>query len=73
MRAVFRVDASLQIGTGHVMRCLVLADALNDNGINVEFICRNHKGNLVERIMPVYNALDTISRSIQWKTGKWQS
>ena len=50
MRAVFRVDASLQIGTGHVMRCLVLADALNDNGINVEFICRNHEGNLVERI-----------------------
>jgi UDP-2,4-diacetamido-2,4,6-trideoxy-beta-L-altropyranose hydrolase/UDP-4-amino-4,6-dideoxy-N-acetyl-beta-L-altrosamine N-acetyltransferase len=50
MRVVFRVDASLKIGTGHVMRCLALAQVLNENGINVEFICRQHEGNLVNKI-----------------------
>jgi UDP-2,4-diacetamido-2,4,6-trideoxy-beta-L-altropyranose hydrolase len=42
MRVVFRVDASLQIGIGNVMRCLTLAQVLKENGANVEFICRKH-------------------------------
>lgn len=50
MRVVFRVDASLQIGTGHVMRCLTLAEALKEKGAEVTFICREHKGNLLARI-----------------------
>jgi UDP-2,4-diacetamido-2,4,6-trideoxy-beta-L-altropyranose hydrolase len=47
---VFRVDASLQIGTGHVMRCLTLADALSACGEYCQFICRDHAGNLIEFI-----------------------
>ena len=50
MRVVFRVDASLQMGTGHVMRCLTLAQVLKENGSNVKFICRKHKGNLIDKI-----------------------
>jgi len=50
MKVVFRVDASLKIGTGHVMRCLTLARALKKQGAQVEFICREHKGNLVDHI-----------------------
>jgi UDP-2,4-diacetamido-2,4,6-trideoxy-beta-L-altropyranose hydrolase len=50
MRVVFRVDASLKIGTGHVIRCLTLAQALKENGANVEFICREHKGSLIDKI-----------------------
>jgi spore coat polysaccharide biosynthesis predicted glycosyltransferase SpsG len=50
MRIIFRVDASLQMGTGHVMRCLTLAEILKENGANVEFICRKHKGNLIDKI-----------------------
>jgi UDP-2,4-diacetamido-2,4,6-trideoxy-beta-L-altropyranose hydrolase len=50
MKVVFRVDASLQIGTGHVIRCLTLAEELKRNGANVEFICRKHEGNLIEKI-----------------------
>lgn len=46
MNIVFRVDASLKIGTGHVMRCLTLADALKANGVHCHFISREHPGNL---------------------------
>jgi len=47
---VFRVDASLKIGTGHVMRCLTLAEALRDRGCECKFICREHPGNLIDLI-----------------------
>jgi UDP-2,4-diacetamido-2,4,6-trideoxy-beta-L-altropyranose hydrolase len=46
LKIVFRTDASLQIGTGHVMRCLTLADALRDKGAEVIFISREHPGNI---------------------------
>lgn len=50
MRIAFRADASIQIGTGHVMRCLTLADALRARGHECIFICRDHTGNLAELI-----------------------
>lgn len=50
LSVVFRVDASLDIGTGHVMRCLTLADALVANGAECRFICREHHGHLIEHI-----------------------
>ena len=50
MLVVFRVDASLQMGTGHVTRCLTLADALATNGIKAVFISRVLKGHLNQLI-----------------------
>lgn len=50
LRVVFRVDASLQMGTGHVMRCLTLADALTARGAECQFISRMHPGNLLEKV-----------------------
>uniref|UniRef100_UPI0040478714 UDP-2,4-diacetamido-2,4, 6-trideoxy-beta-L-altropyranose hydrolase n=1 Tax=Algoriphagus sp. TaxID=1872435 RepID=UPI0040478714 len=49
MNIVFRVDSSMQIGAGHVMRCLTLAKELKKTA-NVQFICRNRKGHLINRI-----------------------
>lgn len=46
MKVVFRADSSLQIGTGHVMRCRALAETLRRRGANVSFICRGHEGHL---------------------------
>ncbi|WP_010097565.1 UDP-2,4-diacetamido-2,4,6-trideoxy-beta-L-altropyranose hydrolase [Ornithinibacillus scapharcae] len=50
MHVVFRVDASLQIGTGHVRRCLTLAKELLERNVKVSFISRNLDGNLLEDI-----------------------
>jgi len=47
---LFRTDASIEIGTGHVMRCLTLADALRDCGKEAVFVCRRHPGHLVDLI-----------------------
>lgn len=50
MKIAFRTDASLQMGSGHVMRCLTLADALKAQGAQCHFISREHSGNLLEGI-----------------------
>ena len=47
---VFRTDASFKIGSGHVMRCLTLAEALRNSGVKIWFVCRGHSGNLIELI-----------------------
>lgn len=46
----FRADASLEIGSGHVMRCLTLADALQAQGAQCHFLCREHPRHLCELI-----------------------
>ena len=57
MNVVFRVDASADMGTGHLMRCLTLAETLHERGTQTRFICREHKGNLIpllqQKTMPV--------------------
>jgi UDP-2,4-diacetamido-2,4,6-trideoxy-beta-L-altropyranose hydrolase len=50
LRIAFRTDASLQMGSGHVMRCLTLADALRAKGAQCHFISRAHPGHLMEVI-----------------------
>jgi UDP-2,4-diacetamido-2,4,6-trideoxy-beta-L-altropyranose hydrolase len=50
MRVAFRVDASLLIGSGHLMRCMSLADALKAQGAQCHFISRAHPGHLLELI-----------------------
>lgn len=50
MNVVIRTDASRTIGTGHVMRCLSLAEALERRGASVQFICRKLDGHLGEYI-----------------------
>lgn len=46
MKVCFRVDASIQMGSGHVMRCLCLAEALKKQGADIVFIARSLPGNL---------------------------
>ncbi|PWY56600.1 UDP-2,4-diacetamido-2,4,6-trideoxy-beta-L-altropyranose hydrolase [Legionella qingyii] len=51
MNVAFRVDASLMIGNGHVMRCLTLANALRIHGHYCVFICADLPGNLISSII----------------------
>lgn len=46
MRIAFRTDSSRRIGTGHLMRCLTLADELARRGHDILFICRELEGNV---------------------------
>src|SRR3972149_9275423 len=50
MNILIRADASVSIGTGHVVRCLTLADELKQRGASVSFACRKETGNLIQYI-----------------------
>ena len=50
MKIAFRADASVQIGTGHVMRCLTLANELRGRGHTCRFVCRDLLGHLSQTI-----------------------
>lgn len=72
MNIFFRVDASSQIGSGHVIRCLTLAKVLEKHGANCKFICRDHQNNFNEKIrkenfeimaLPYLNKLKSIRRT----------
>lgn len=85
MRVAFRTDASLQIGTGHVMRCLTLADALRDKGANCQFVCRTHEGHLIDYVqscgyeahaLPKLNFSSSFESGLQhahWLGVNWQT
>jgi UDP-2,4-diacetamido-2,4,6-trideoxy-beta-L-altropyranose hydrolase len=50
LRVLFRADASIALGSGHVMRCLALADALKKQGADCTFASTEGAGNLLELI-----------------------
>jgi UDP-2,4-diacetamido-2,4,6-trideoxy-beta-L-altropyranose hydrolase len=49
MEILIRTDASQQIGSGHLMRCLTLANELTQKA-QVSFICRELTGNMCDYI-----------------------
>lgn len=51
MNIIFRADASTDIGTGHIMRCLTLANLLKEKGAKVAFVCSDAPGNLIDYIV----------------------
>ena len=50
MQFLIRADASLQIGSGHIMRCLTLAHKLRQHNHTITFITRAHQGHLADTI-----------------------
>lgn len=87
MNIIIRVDSSTQLGTGHLMRCLTLADALREKGAEVAFICRELPGNLCTVVkqkgyivfrLPYYNegaSIESVNKDIDysnWLGVGWQ-
>jgi len=69
MKVVFRVDASSFIGSGHIMRCLTLAKAMQSLGWQVCFLSKPYQGHLIEWLvnqgiktieLPIYNDLGNV-------------
>lgn len=52
-----RADASTEIGTGHLMRCVTLADGLHGQGAQVCFLCRHLPGHLADLLAARGHAL----------------
>lgn len=51
MNVVFRADASFAISSGHIMRCLTLAQVLRERGAQCHFVCKAHPGHLADLII----------------------
>lgn len=50
MNIFLRADASLAMGTGHLMRCLTLANGLRSHGAHTTFVCRHIPQNLQDAL-----------------------
>lgn len=57
VRVLFRVDASLVVGSGHLMRCLTLARQLQEQGAHLTFACRDLPGAPLQLIPAEYELL----------------
>ncbi len=77
MKVVIRTDASIEIGTGHVMRCMTLAKQLRNEGATVTFLCRNFPGNSTVYIaqegfevvcLPFVGEVDNV----EWIRNNWE-
>lgn len=49
-RVIIRTDASTEIGSGHVMRCLTIAHQLKKHDIDVCFMMQEVPGNLIDYV-----------------------
>lgn len=57
MHVLIRCDASLTIGSGHVMRCRTLARELQRRGAAVAFLCRRQPGDLIGLLKQEFQVL----------------
>lgn len=69
MRLVIRCDASIVMGTGHLMRCLTLADRVSRDGGEVLFVARVLAGDLDNLIRSRGHTLTLLQRDQASESG----
>ena len=72
-RILIRCDASISIGSGHVIRCRTLARALHERGAEVLFLCRRQTGDLIallEKEFPVLALPEQVISSCDGLKGR---
>lgn len=63
MNVLIRTDASVEIGSGHVMRCLTIAQLLLERGHQVSFLMKPLLGNLIDFVRAKgFSVVDSISK-----------
>lgn len=77
MNILIRVDSSNLIGSGHLMRCLTLAQQYRNEGHRIAFVCRDLEGNLAGIVkeqgfhvymLPATGQCDTLTGYGKWLT-----
>ncbi|WP_186400628.1 UDP-2,4-diacetamido-2,4,6-trideoxy-beta-L-altropyranose hydrolase [Stappia sp. P2PMeth1] len=68
LQVAIRADASSVIGTGHVFRCLALADELRRNGVQALFICRHAPGHMGDIIRGKGHGVQLIPDAADWQS-----
>ena len=63
IRLLIRADASVQMGTGHIMRCLAIAQAVQHNGGIVHFAAATCPKVLSDRLMKEGFRIHTVSNT----------
>ena len=63
-RILFRCDASLKIGSGHIIRCRTLARELQLHGAEICFICRRQEGDLIQLLEKEFQVLELPNQSL---------
>lgn len=63
MKVAIRADASETIGTGHLMRCLTLADGLRHKGAQIRFLCRSLPEHLIGILKDRGHGLQQVTAS----------
>ncbi len=73
MKIVIRADSGSIMGSGHVMRCLVLAHKLMKLGNDVVFICADLPGNICEHVIAEGIKLFKLNHSKAGNIFSWES
>lgn len=64
MRFLIRTDATFEIGSGHLMRCIALGQILQDEGNQVIFLTKTENENLLNRIIQENFELIKINKEV---------